>query len=93
MFLLKWDIFYCQVGDSNQQFVILARSGSHYNLVATEVFPFKHNCFHPTTYIDTIQACGIFTMAELTEVIGDAVMRWGLEPLAVEEEEEDSSQT
>ena len=32
-------------------------------------------------------------MAELTEVIGDAVMRWGLEPLVEEEEEEDSSQT
>ena len=33
-------------------------------------------------------------MAELTEAIGDAVMRWGLEPLGEEEEEEeDSSQT
>ena len=35
-------------------------------------------------------------MAELTEAIGDAVMRWGLEPLVEEEEEEeeeDSSQT
>ena len=28
-------------------------------------------------------------MAELTEVIGDAVMRWGLEPLVEEQEEEE----
>ena len=73
---------YFQVGDSDQWFVLLGRSGSHYTLYSTQVstVPTESNkvTFH-------FQSTGVFSMKKLREVV--YVELWGLQVEEVEGEE------
>ena len=77
---------YMKVGDSDEWFVLLERSGSHYTLYSTQV---QFVSFTTSTESDQetfhFQSTGVFGMRNLREVVD--VELWGLHGEEVAEEE------